>query len=52
MGISAFDDLTVRVCALANFKHLPWTIFQVPKPMKGPIHIYYQLENFYQNHRR
>lgn len=24
----------------------------VPKPMKGPIHIYYQLENFYQNHRR
>jgi hypothetical protein len=20
--------------------------------MKGPIHIYYQLENFYQNHRR
>ncbi|KAK3138191.1 hypothetical protein QOZ80_5AG0365680 [Eleusine coracana subsp. coracana] len=24
----------------------------VPKPMKGPVHIYYQLENFYQNHRR
>ncbi|EMS60361.1 ALA-interacting subunit 1 [Triticum urartu] len=24
----------------------------VPKPMKGPIHVYYQLENFYQNHRR
>uniref|UniRef100_A0ACD5TEJ0 Uncharacterized protein n=1 Tax=Avena sativa TaxID=4498 RepID=A0ACD5TEJ0_AVESA len=27
-------------------------IFQVPKPMKGPIHVYYQLENYYQNHRR
>uniref|UniRef100_A0A0E0PQA3 ALA-interacting subunit n=1 Tax=Oryza rufipogon TaxID=4529 RepID=A0A0E0PQA3_ORYRU len=24
----------------------------VPKPMKGPIQVYYQLENFYQNHRR
>ncbi|WOL07341.1 ALA-interacting subunit 5-like [Canna indica] len=24
----------------------------VPKQMKGPIHIYYQLDNFYQNHRR
>ena len=26
--------------------------FQVPKPMKGPVYIYYQLDNFYQNHRR
>ncbi|KAF0924241.1 hypothetical protein E2562_009951 [Oryza meyeriana var. granulata] len=24
----------------------------VPKPMKGPIQVYYQLGNFYQNHRR
>lgn len=24
----------------------------VPKPMKAPVYIYYQLENFYQNHRR
>ncbi|XP_022143384.1 ALA-interacting subunit 5-like [Momordica charantia] len=24
----------------------------VPKPMKGPVYIYYQLDNFYQNHRR
>ncbi|CAK9318019.1 unnamed protein product [Citrullus colocynthis] len=24
----------------------------VPKPMKGPVFIYYQLDNFYQNHRR
>ncbi|KAG8067918.1 hypothetical protein GUJ93_ZPchr0005g15128 [Zizania palustris] len=24
----------------------------VPKPMKGPIQIYYQMDNFYQNHRR
>ncbi|GAB4836688.1 ALA-interacting subunit 3 [Ancistrocladus abbreviatus] len=24
----------------------------VPKHMKSPIHIYYQLDNFYQNHRR
>uniref|UniRef100_A0A9I9DJ99 ALA-interacting subunit n=1 Tax=Cucumis melo TaxID=3656 RepID=A0A9I9DJ99_CUCME len=26
--------------------------FQVPKPMKGPVYVYYQLDNFYQNHRR
>ncbi|KAH9734237.1 ALA-interacting subunit [Citrus sinensis] len=26
--------------------------FTVPKQMKSPIFIYYQLENFYQNHRR
>ncbi|CAA2978463.1 ALA-interacting subunit 5-like [Olea europaea subsp. europaea] len=24
----------------------------VPKKMKHPIHVYYQLDNFYQNHRR
>lgn len=24
----------------------------VPKPMKNPVYIYYQLDNFYQNHRR
>ncbi|XP_072963934.1 ALA-interacting subunit 3-like isoform X1 [Typha angustifolia] len=24
----------------------------VPKYMKSPIHVYYQLDNFYQNHRR
>ncbi|KAK3017126.1 hypothetical protein RJ639_006128, partial [Escallonia herrerae] len=27
-------------------------IFQVPKKMRSPIYIYYQLGNFYQNHRR
>ncbi|ONK60810.1 uncharacterized protein A4U43_C08F22900 [Asparagus officinalis] len=27
-------------------------IFQVPKDMNRPIHVYYQLDNFYQNHRR
>ncbi|KAH7856826.1 hypothetical protein Vadar_005923 [Vaccinium darrowii] len=26
--------------------------FTVPKKMKHPIYIYYQLDNFYQNHRR
>ncbi|XP_058763209.1 ALA-interacting subunit 1-like [Vicia villosa] len=25
---------------------------EVPKRMKSPIHVYYQLDNFYQNHRR
>ncbi|GMH07951.1 hypothetical protein Nepgr_009791 [Nepenthes gracilis] len=25
---------------------------RVPKHMKAPVHIYYQLDNFYQNHRR
>ncbi|XP_047312261.1 putative ALA-interacting subunit 2 isoform X2 [Impatiens glandulifera] len=25
---------------------------EVPKQMKAPIHIYYQLDNYYQNHRR
>ncbi|XXG66012.1 hypothetical protein AAC387_Pa05g3574 [Persea americana] len=27
-------------------------ILQVPKHMKAPIYIYYQLDNYYQNHRR
>lgn len=27
-------------------------ILQVPKHMKKPIYVYYQLDNFYQNHRR
>jgi len=26
--------------------------FTVPKRMKGPVYVYYQLDNFYQNHRR
>ncbi|CAK7338886.1 unnamed protein product [Dovyalis caffra] len=26
--------------------------FHVPKHMKGPVFIYYELDNFYQNHRR
>ncbi|XP_052180011.1 putative ALA-interacting subunit 2 isoform X4 [Diospyros lotus] len=25
---------------------------KVPKPMKSPIYVYYQLDNYYQNHRR
>lgn len=25
---------------------------QIEKEMKAPVHVYYQLENFYQNHRR
>lgn len=25
---------------------------QVPKKMKQPIFVYYQLDDFYQNHRR
>ncbi|KAJ1440062.1 CDC50/LEM3 family [Sesbania bispinosa] len=25
---------------------------KVPKPMRAPIYIYYQLDNYYQNHRR
>lgn len=27
-------------------------LLQVPKDMKQPIYIYYELSNFYQNHRR
>ncbi|XP_038702607.1 ALA-interacting subunit 1-like isoform X3 [Tripterygium wilfordii] len=27
-------------------------IVTVPKDMKGPVFVYYQIENFYQNHRR
>ncbi|KHG12425.1 Putative ALA-interacting subunit 2 -like protein [Gossypium arboreum] len=30
----------------------PFRIDKVPKYMKAPIYIYYQLENYYQNHRR
>ncbi|CAA0827566.1 Putative ALA-interacting subunit 2 [Striga hermonthica] len=25
---------------------------KIPKPMKAPIYVYYQLDNYYQNHRR
>lgn len=27
-------------------------ILKVPKDMDGPVYVYYQLDNFYQNHRR
>ncbi|KAF3946216.1 hypothetical protein CMV_027492 [Castanea mollissima] len=28
-----------------------YCVFMVPKRMKQPIYVYYQLDNFYQNHR-
>ncbi|KAK5792357.1 putative ALA-interacting subunit 2 [Gossypium arboreum] len=37
------DDSIPKNCSLS---------FKVPKYMKAPIYIYYQLENYYQNHRR
>ncbi|KAI6678720.1 hypothetical protein NL676_039516 [Syzygium grande] len=37
------DDTTNKTC----FRSLT-----VPKQMKSPIYVYYQLSNFYQNHRR
>ncbi|KAH9287755.1 hypothetical protein KI387_031872, partial [Taxus chinensis] len=37
------DDLTPKTCS---------KVLKVPKHMKAPIYVYYQLDNFYQNHRR
>ncbi|KAA3479084.1 LEM3 (ligand-effect modulator 3) family protein/CDC50 family protein isoform 2 [Gossypium australe] len=37
------DDSIPKNCSLS---------FKVPKYMKAPIYIYYQLDNYYQNHRR
>ncbi|MBA0569718.1 hypothetical protein Golob_003430, partial [Gossypium lobatum] len=37
------DDSIPKNCSLS---------FKVPKYMKAPIDIYYQLDNYYQNHRR
>ncbi|GMI77773.1 hypothetical protein like AT5G46150 [Hibiscus trionum] len=37
------DDSIPKNCSL---------LFKVDKYMKAPIHIYYQLDNYYQNHRR
>jgi hypothetical protein len=36
-------DLASRGCLVS---------FQIEKDMKGPVFVYYQLDNFYQNHRR
>ena len=35
----------------SNSKNCTRTLL-VPKHMKAPIHVYYQLDNYYQNHRR
>ncbi|XP_021858204.1 ALA-interacting subunit 1-like isoform X1 [Spinacia oleracea] len=37
------SDSTNKTCTLSMI---------VPKQMRSPVYIYYQLENFYQNHRR
>ncbi|KAI3466840.1 hypothetical protein Pfo_023503 [Paulownia fortunei] len=37
------DDLIPKNCSKS---------LKIPKNMKAPIHVYYQLDNYYQNHRR
>lgn len=63
---TCFRSLTVRsFCLLRKFlllmlvsifvcvlKESIAPLLQVPKQMKSPIYVYYQLSNFYQNHRR
>lgn len=45
------------LCRISRFlPHLSYAsrhrTLQVPKKMRKPIYVYYQLDNFYQNHRR
>ncbi|XP_050209177.1 putative ALA-interacting subunit 4 isoform X2 [Mercurialis annua] len=54
-----------RDCLPSNYSNTPLQFIQsskldktctrtltVPKPMKSPVYVYYQLDNFFQNHRR
>jgi len=45
------DDKVAYIKNSAIAKNCSQTL-KVPKHMKHPIHVYYQLDNFYQNHRR
>lgn len=48
------DNKTARLAYIQNSTIAKncTQILKVPKQMKHPIYIYYQLDNFYQNHRR
>lgn len=43
-----YDDLT-KDCPNKTNCSIP---FEIPEPMDGPIYFFYELKNFYQNHRK
>lgn len=57
-GTLLFIPLTILTGFFLQFSNFTdWVLtctcyFQIQKQMKSPIYIYYELDNFYQNHRR
>lgn len=49
---NASRDLRVKFIKSSNESKACNRTLMVPKDMKAPIYVYYQLDNFYQNHRR
>ncbi|THG02355.1 hypothetical protein TEA_012350 [Camellia sinensis var. sinensis] len=52
MVLACHVDIWAHEPTILNFTFFRSGINVVPKYMKAPIYIYYQLDNYYQNHRR
>lgn len=46
------DEVEVQYDEFCGYREICTIIFEVEDRMEGPIYFYYQLNNFYQNHRR
>ncbi|CAN1297854.1 ALA-interacting subunit 1 [Linum perenne] len=49
---SSFGDNAINYIQNSKTNKTCSRTLMIPKPMKQPIYIYYQLDNFYQNYRR
>ncbi|EEF39342.1 Cell division control protein, putative [Ricinus communis] len=49
---SGYSNIPIKYIQSSQLDKTCIRTFTVPKPMKSPVYVYYQLDNFYQNHRR